>query len=290
MTERRRGAKEAVILPLGVALFLGFGVQIAGAQESGEQLFESLCVACHSTGTERVLGPGLRGVKERRDHDWLVRKITEPDRLRAEEDSISLALLSEYETPMPNLGLSRDQAEAILDYLGNTDETRSSEGSSESTTDAPGFTQEQVELGRALFQGARRLESRAASCSVCHDVPGEGVVGGGSLGVSLADAYGRLGYGGMKSVIQNPPFPVMRRVYEDRPVNDEEAEALLAFFQWTGEGGEAAEREGPSYGTLLAGAGLLGALLLAGLFSLAWRGRRRGPVKEAMFERQIKTR
>jgi len=278
--------RRRLVVYVGVAALTASGAEEAPGQDTGKQLFESVCVACHTTGTDRLVGPGLAGVEERRDHDWLIRKITEPDRLRAEDDSLSLALLDEYGSPMPNLGITPDQAEEILAYL----EDAGAEGSSAPSGPAgePSFTEAQVELGRALFQGVIRLDGRGSSCNACHHVPGEGVVGGGSLAVSLGDAYTRLGYGGIKAIVQNPPFPVMKRAYAGHPVNDEEAEALLAFLR--DASAETTNGRGSSYGLLLAGVGAVGSVVVAGLFTLAWRGRRRGPVKQEMFARQIESR
>ena len=286
MIRRSRSTTGRMILPTGAALLLSMGAGPARAQDPGEDLFRQVCSACHSAGSERVVGPGLAGVGDRRDHDWLLRKITEPDRLRAEGDSITGALAEEHGMAMPNLGITRDQAEDVLAYVAGLDAAAPVEPGDEPAEIA--FTEEQVRLGRALFLGERRLENRGPSCSACHDAAREGALGGGSLAVSLSDAHARLGRGGIEAIIRNPPFPVMRRAYAGRPASDVEVEALLAFFQQLNA--EPVSGKSPPYAVLLAGTGVLGSALLASLFSLAWRRRRRGSINQEIFRRQLRSR
>jgi len=45
------------------------------AQESGKDIFQKSCAACHSIGGGRLLGPDLAGVNESRPQDWLIKYI-----------------------------------------------------------------------------------------------------------------------------------------------------------------------------------------------------------------------
>lgn len=84
----------------------------------GEELFRSRCAACHDLGDEDGLGPGLRGVTDRRDKAWLARWLKTPDRMLAENDPIASDLFQRYQKlPMPNLRLSDAEADALIDYL-----------------------------------------------------------------------------------------------------------------------------------------------------------------------------
>ena len=55
-------------MKLRLALLCGnvFGFAIAQtpatAQQSAQELFQAKCLACHSVGTDRLIGPGLAGV------------------------------------------------------------------------------------------------------------------------------------------------------------------------------------------------------------------------------------
>ena len=74
------------------------------------------------------LGPDLAGVTQTRSHDWLARWIREPDVMLAEGDPIGTAMLPRYRNlPMPNLGLSRADVDAILVYMREQDAARDRE-------------------------------------------------------------------------------------------------------------------------------------------------------------------
>jgi len=63
------------------------------------------------------VGPDLRGVTQRREHDWLVGFITNPNGY-LETDPIAKELLAQYNgVRMLNLGLSREEAEGLIGYL-----------------------------------------------------------------------------------------------------------------------------------------------------------------------------
>lgn len=284
MESFRPSVSDTVILSVGLAAALAAPLD---GQATGEELFSSTCAACHTLGTEPLVGPGLAGVEEDRDRDWLVSFIMEPDRMIADGDSLANRLLAEYEVPMPNFGLTRAQAESVLDYIASASSETGAAAETDTSARAPA-TEEQVLLGRALFQGKARFANRGPTCNSCHHVTREGVLGGGSLAVDLSEAYSRLGGGGIEAMVRNPPFPVMRRAYAERPLSDEEVGALVAFLHRLDV--EPATGKSPAYGVLLAGAGILGSLLLGGLFTVAWRGRRRGSVNQEIFGRQIETR
>ena len=41
------------------------------AQEDGEKLFKSYCASCHSPGANQLVGPGLAGVYDKYEREWL---------------------------------------------------------------------------------------------------------------------------------------------------------------------------------------------------------------------------
>ncbi len=91
----------------------------AGSQDTakGKAIFDQKCAGCHTVGGGKRMGPDLKGVTAQRSHDWLVRMIVEPDKLIASGDPIAAQLVKEYGTPMPNLGVSQQDAEAVLAFL-----------------------------------------------------------------------------------------------------------------------------------------------------------------------------
>jgi protein SCO1/2 len=92
---------------------------------TGENLWRTRCVSCHTIGrgdvvalAERRVGPDLFDVTRRRDRRWLERWLAEPDKLMAEKDPLALALLAQYnDVPMPNLRLNSTDIRRLLGYI-----------------------------------------------------------------------------------------------------------------------------------------------------------------------------
>lgn len=110
--------RAPVCLVLVFAFFVSGHLLADGDRDTrGSSLFEQKCASCHSIGGGPRVGPDLQGVHERRAEEWLVRFITQPDRVIAEKDEIALGLVAQFGVVMPNLGLSRADAKAVLTYL-----------------------------------------------------------------------------------------------------------------------------------------------------------------------------
>ncbi len=93
------------------------------AAETGQEIFESNCAACHTIGKGKLVGPDLAGVTSRREESWLIRQIKEPDALIAENDPIATQLLQEAENmPMPRLDLADEEVVAVIAYLKSTEQ------------------------------------------------------------------------------------------------------------------------------------------------------------------------
>ncbi|QPK63614.1 SCO family protein [Methylomonas sp. LL1] len=84
----------------------------------GEEIFRSRCTACHTVAGNDELGPDLNGVVERRELTWLTRFIKEPDLMLKENDPLARELLAKYKNiPMPNLKLSDEDIQALIEFL-----------------------------------------------------------------------------------------------------------------------------------------------------------------------------
>jgi protein SCO1/2 len=84
----------------------------------GEYLFSTRCAACHTIGGGDGLGPDLLNVTTLREHGWLARYMTEPDRMLAEGDRLATELFAKYQSVrMPNLGLDSEDVAALLSHI-----------------------------------------------------------------------------------------------------------------------------------------------------------------------------
>jgi nitrite reductase (NO-forming) len=88
----------------------------------GKLAFESKCLACHSLGGGRKLGPDLAGVTRRRSESWLVRWLKAPEKM-LETDPDAKKMLKEYNNiPMPNQQLPEAEIRQYLKYFRWFDE------------------------------------------------------------------------------------------------------------------------------------------------------------------------
>jgi nitrite reductase (NO-forming) len=84
---------------------------------AGKLAFESKCLACHSIGEGKKLGPDVAGVTKRRSAAWLARWLKEPEKMLVTDDEAK-ALLKEYNNiPMPNQSLTDAEIRQYLKYF-----------------------------------------------------------------------------------------------------------------------------------------------------------------------------
>lgn len=253
------------------------------AGQSGEVTFRTFCVACHTIGGGRLVGPDLAGVTERRSEEWLIRFVQRSQSVIASGDAEAVALSQEFPgLMMPDWSLSDDEVRAVLAYIRDG---ASADAAAPAAPEA--YTPEQAELGRHLFQGTTRFANRGPACNSCHEVAHDAVIGGGILAKELTTVFSRLGGPGVRAIVGAPPFPVMERAYRGLALTNEEQVAVLAFLQRADA--EQAFQQPRDYGVRLLQAGLVGAAILLGLYALAWRRRRRRPINSEIFARQVRS-
>lgn len=279
-TRYQAGRSLRILAPL---LLVGVTAGAATAQEDGAALFGGTCVGCHTIGGGRLVGPDLQGVTDRRSEAWLIRFVQHSQSVIASGDSVAVALAAEYPgLVMPDWPLSDAQIRAILAYVAAGAPT-----AAPAPVARQAATPAQVLLGQDLFQGRLRLSNGGPACNSCHEVTNDAVIGGGVLARELTTVFTRLGGPGVRAVLGSPPFPVMQRAYQGRPLTDDETGALVAFLQ--DADAQHAFHRPRDYGVKLFESGLVGAALLLGLYTLAWRGRRARSVNQAIFDRQVRS-
>jgi len=92
----------------------------AAMASSGDKIQGVKCGSCHKMSEERLVGPGWKGVTERRKPEWIMNFITNPDPMIDKDPEVQ----AQYElclVRMPNQGLSDDDARHILEYMRQND-------------------------------------------------------------------------------------------------------------------------------------------------------------------------
>lgn len=238
---------------LGLTLVLLLSLPGAPWAAGGRELYAEHCQGCHTLGGGDSGGPDLAGIADQRPLPWLEQVIVAPDKLSAAKDPLQLELVAKYGYEMPNLGLSAADARAIIAYL--------KEGGTAATPAAAAatpLTPELIAAGAAYFSGARPFAAGGAPCGACHALAKAGLAGG-NLAADLSDLYNKAGESGMRGLLKALKFPIMKTIYHDKALTDEEIAALIALAASAGDG-----RAAPA-GPLLAGGAALFAGLMIGL-------------------------
>jgi cytochrome c551/c552 len=90
------------------------------AEVDGAQIFKQNCTACHVLGETKLIGPGLKGITEKRDKGWLKKWINNSSELIASGDADAIAIFEEYnKVAMTNFYFSDEEFEALFGYLEN---------------------------------------------------------------------------------------------------------------------------------------------------------------------------
>ncbi|MEX2380723.1 MAG: c-type cytochrome, partial [Vicingaceae bacterium] len=105
---------------LGLLSFLVlFGASSKGAfAQDGEKLFKSYCASCHSAGSNQLVGPGLAGVEDRYDKEWLYKWIKNSQELIKSGDAQANEVYEKYnKLPMPAQPVNNEEIDAILAFI-----------------------------------------------------------------------------------------------------------------------------------------------------------------------------
>lgn len=86
----------------------------------GEDASGVKCTSCHKMTDEKLVGPGWKGVTERRKPEWIMNFITNPDPMIDKDPEVQ-AQLEICLVRMPNQGLADDEARSILEFMRKND-------------------------------------------------------------------------------------------------------------------------------------------------------------------------
>ena len=272
------GVLRAVLT--AIALFAGLTGPMLRAEAApvnqngspGETIFQTKCVACHTIGKGKLVGPDLKDVTARRDARWLKSFIADPNKLFAANDPTAQQLLSESNNvKMPALGLTAAEVDALVAFLAGAGPAAGGEAAL--TEPGPALTGDPA-AGRRAFTGELALTGGGPSCIGCHTVSSIGNLGGGALGPELTHAAQRYPGPGLAAVLGNIAFPTMIGPFANRPLTPQEQADLVAFLVEADQGWASI----PTFaaGAITAntwrvlGIGLTGAVALTVLLALFW--------------------
>jgi len=275
---RVAGILRAALLAAAITVLLSMPgalarVEAAPAVQStgpGETLFQTKCVACHTIGKGKLVGPDLKDVTTRRDPAWLRSFIADPNKLFDANDPLAQQLLAESNNvKMPALGLSAAEVDALVAFLGGGAAAGTAAPAPQTTT-AVG----DPVAGWRAFTGAARLTNSGPACISCHSVSGLGSLGGGALGPDLTHAAQRYPAPGLSAVMSNIAFPTMIGPFANRPLTPQEVADLSEYLAQIDRGQApvavfAAGAFTPNTQRMLL-VGLAGALALLVLMALFW--------------------
>lgn len=270
--------------------------------QDGESIFKLNCAACHTIGKGTLIGPDLANVHLRRNRDWLFKIIRSSQTLINSGDETAIALFKQFNmVQMPDqTAFTDDDLNAILTYIEGESpeyipETETTVAQADETpveveiTGKPVdvATKEDILNGRLLFSGETRLENGGPACLTCHNVLNDNLIGGGLLAKDLTEAFTRLNENGIKAMVSNPPFPVMRTAYDNHPVNSDETYLITAFLKFADQ--ERYYQHHRDYQARFLYTGIVGFIVLLIVFTVIWRKRKYASVNQKIFDRQLKS-
>jgi len=86
----------------------------------GEKTYDLKCASCHHLDDTKLVGPGWKGVTERRKPEWIMNFVTNTDE-NLDKNATAQTLLEECMVRMPNQNLSDDAARQVLEFMRNND-------------------------------------------------------------------------------------------------------------------------------------------------------------------------
>jgi cytochrome c551/c552 len=87
---------------------------------AGKGVYDLKCASCHKLTDEKLVGPGWKGVTDRRAPEWIMNFVTNTDEM-LEKNQQAKSLYEVCLVKMPNQNLSDADARAVVEFQRNND-------------------------------------------------------------------------------------------------------------------------------------------------------------------------
>ncbi len=111
--ERGAGKWDATNVKIGDKLDAAMAAE-------GEKTANVKCTSCHRLTDEKLVGPGWKGVTERRKPEWIMNFITNVDEM-LDKDPAAQAQLEICLVRMPNQNLTDTEARNLVEFMRKND-------------------------------------------------------------------------------------------------------------------------------------------------------------------------
>jgi len=87
---------------------------------AGKNVYDVKCASCHKVTEEKLVGPGWKGVTDRRTPEWIMNFVTNTEEM-IEKDTAAKNMLEVCLVKMPNQSLNETDARSALEFMRKND-------------------------------------------------------------------------------------------------------------------------------------------------------------------------
>jgi mono/diheme cytochrome c family protein len=87
---------------------------------AGSAIYDLKCSSCHKLTDEKLVGPGWKGVTDRRTPEWIMNFITNTS-VMLDSDLVAQKMFVTCLVRMPSQGLTDDESRQILEFMRKND-------------------------------------------------------------------------------------------------------------------------------------------------------------------------
>ncbi len=232
------------------ALLLLFACIILSGSAIGQtkpaEIFEKNCSICHKLTSEKLIGPGLAGVTQRRDKAWIAKFILNSKALIDAGDKTAVQVFNENnKIPMPDhKDFSDADVNGLIDYIANY-KAPVAKTSTMDPNKKDGFTREEKMRGERMFYGQIPFEKGTLNCVSCHNTIRTDTLNWNPSAYDLAQAWLEKDGTNLYDVMATPTSQRMTKAHGDVKLTDQEVYLISAFLSEVGKTGLVKEKTFP---------------------------------------------